>query len=135
MDEPAHALGFPKSYYDDLATLYGAKRDQLLGALKDVGFKVFHPEGAYYIMTDASELMALSGQTNDVDFAHWMIREIGVATVPGSSFYLDKRDGATKVRFCYCKKPETLQLASDLMVEGFARLRAGKPLPNAGGAP
>jgi aminotransferase len=128
----AHALGYPDSYYTDLENLYAAKRDKLMATLNGVGFKTFAPQGAYYIMTDASDLMSLSGHDNDVDFAHWMIREIGVATVPGSSFYRNKADGRNKIRFCYCKKPETLQLAHDLLTEGFARLNAGQLKAGAG---
>ncbi|HRQ61133.1 MAG TPA: aminotransferase class I/II-fold pyridoxal phosphate-dependent enzyme [Alphaproteobacteria bacterium] len=129
----AHALTYPDSYYVDLEKSYQQKRDTLMATLKQVGFKTFDTGGAYYIMTDASELMALAGYDNDVEFAHWMIREIGVATVPGSSFYRNKADGRTKVRFCYCKKPETLKLAHDLLVEGFGRLKAGE-LKVAGGS-
>jgi len=128
----AHALGYPDSYYTDLENLYAAKRDKLMATLNGVGFKTFAPQGAYYIMTDASDLMSLSGHDNDVDFVHWMIREIGVATVPGSSFYRNKADGRNKIRFCYCKKPETLQLAHDLLTEGFARLNAGQLKAGAG---
>lgn len=83
----AHALGYPDSYYEELEKNYQSKRDTLMATLKEVGFKPFETQGAYYIMVDASELMALTGHDNDVDFAHWMIREIGVATVPGSSFF------------------------------------------------
>ena len=89
--------------------------------LKEVGFECYEPQGAYYIMTDASALMAKSGHDNDVEFARWMIREVGVATVPGSSFFRDKADGKTIIRVCYCKKPKTLQLAADLLREGFAK--------------
>lgn len=115
----AHALAYPDSYYSDLSALYAAKRDTLLPVLKEVGFDVFSPQGAYYIMTDASKLMAQTGHDNDVDFARWMIDEIGVATVPGSSFYRNKADGRSIIRFCYCKKPETLELAANLLREGF----------------
>lgn len=130
----AHALAYPDSYYAELEKLYQSKRDTLMKTLKEAGFKTYDTQGAYYIMTDASELMALTGHDNDVEFAHWMIREIGVATVPGSSFYRDKEDGRTKVRFCYCKKPETLRLAHDLLTEGFGRLKAQGGLKAAGGS-
>ncbi len=119
----AYALRFPDTYYEDLASLYAGKRDTLMPVLKDVGFDVYHPQGAYYIMTDAARLMKETGHDNDVDFAHWMIEEIGVATVPGSSFFSDKKNGRTKIRFCYCKKPETLALANDLLREGFGGAR------------
>lgn len=130
----AHALAYPDSYYAELERNYRSKRDTLMATLKEAGFRTFDTQGAYYIMTDASELMALAGYDNDVEFAHWMIREIGVATVPGSSFYRNKEDGRTKIRFCYCKKPETLKLAHDLLIEGFGRLRASGGLKAAGGS-
>ncbi|MCD8563372.1 MAG: aminotransferase class I/II-fold pyridoxal phosphate-dependent enzyme [Alphaproteobacteria bacterium] len=117
----AHALGFADNYYKDLGRIYAEKRDILLPVLQEVGFKTFNPQGAYYIMTDVSELMQRFGHDNDVAFARWMIDEIGVATVPGSSFYKDKANGSTKIRFCYCKKPETLALATTLLREGFAQ--------------
>lgn len=128
----AHALGYPAAYYDDLTALYRSRRDQLLEAITRIGFKPFYPDGAYYIMADAGDLMALSGHDDDTAFAHWMIREIGVATVPGSSFYRDPADGRTKVRFCYCKRPETLTLAADLMTDGFAKLTTGTLQSGAG---
>lgn len=115
----AHALAYPDSYYKNLHDLYVAKRDTLMPVLKEIGFNTYAPQGAYYIMTDASALMAQHGHNNDVEFARWMIDQVGVATVPGSSFYRDKKDGSTKIRFCYCKKPETLIRAADLLREGF----------------
>jgi len=67
------------------------------------------PDGAYYTMTDISRF----GFSNDVDFTRHLIREIGVACVPGSSFYSNPADGAQQVRFCFCKKDETLNLAAE----------------------
>jgi len=115
----AHALGYADEYYADLGKIYAEKRDILLPVLEETGFTVFNPQGAYYIVTDASNLMQQAGQDNDVSFARWMIENIGVATVPGSSFYKDKANGRTKIRFCYCKKPETLTLAANLLREGL----------------
>jgi aspartate/methionine/tyrosine aminotransferase len=115
----ARALGFADSYYKELGSIYADKRDVLMKVLNEVGFKTFVPQGAYYIMTDASDLMKRYGHDNDVSFSRWMIDEIGVATVPGSSFYKDKKNGSDKIRFCYCKKPETLALAADLLRAGF----------------
>jgi aminotransferase len=111
----AFALSFPDAYYTGLAEMYRSKRDFLVSVLEEVGFKVFLPYGAYYIMTDASALMERAGVENDVAFARWLIEEIGVATVPGSSFYRQREEGRTKIRFCYCKKPETLQMAASLL--------------------
>lgn len=111
----AFALGFPDAYYRELQETYRAKRDFMSALLQETGFRVFPPSGAYYIMTDAAELMARHGQPDDVAMARWMIEELGVATVPGSSFYRNKADGRTKLRFCYCKRPETLELAARLL--------------------
>lgn len=109
------ALAFPDDYYARLAAMYWEKRDYMVDVLEEVGFTVYAPHGAYYIMTDAADLMARAGVENDAAFARWMIEEIGIATVPGSSFYRRREDGRTRIRFCYCKKPETLELAGQLL--------------------
>jgi aminotransferase len=85
-------------------------------ALKAAGFKCFLPRGAYYIMTDISGF----GYKDDVSFAKYLVQEVGVACVPGSSFYRDPRDGARQVRFAFCKKPETLDTAASKLAK-FAR--------------
>jgi aminotransferase len=107
----AAALAFPDEYYSDLQALYKGKRDFTINLLEKVGFKVYKPNGAYYIMTDITPF----GFNNDVEFAKYLVQEIGVATVPGSSFYRDPSLGSTKIRFCFCKKPETLELAAQLL--------------------
>lgn len=104
----AIALRFPDSYYEQLAGDYLQRRDRLLGILGDAGFKCFTPRGAYYIMTDISAF----GFANDVDFARYLVKEIGVAAVPGSSFYHSPADGAQQLRFTFCKKETTLVEAS-----------------------
>ncbi|KAA0228761.1 aminotransferase class I/II-fold pyridoxal phosphate-dependent enzyme [candidate division KSB1 bacterium] len=104
----AVALRLGEEYYRELATRYLQKRNRLLSILTAAGFHCWTPQGAYYIMTDAAKLMQQTGHTNDNDFARWMIKEIGVASVPGSSFYRNPEDGRTQVRFCFCKKEETL---------------------------
>ena len=111
----AVALRFPDSYYEQLAGDYLERRDRLLGILGDAGFKCFTPRGAYYIMTDISAF----GFANDVDFARYLVKEIGVAAVPGSSFYHSPADGAQQLRFTFCKKETTLAEAS----RRLARLR------------
>lgn len=111
----AFALTFPDDYYTALAAAYRQKRDAMAQLLAEVGFHVYPPHGAYYIMTDASELMHRSGHDDDVAFARWMVEEFGVAAVPGSSFYRNPEEGRTKIRFCYCKKPETLERAAVLL--------------------
>src|SRR5688500_11077820 len=105
----AYALSLPPSYYDRLQTEYRARRDLLLPVLEQAGFGVFSPDGAYYIMTDISRF----GFANDVDFTRHLIRDVGVACVPGSSFYSVPERGAQQVRFCFCKKDETLMLAAE----------------------
>ena len=105
----AYALSLPDSYYAHLQMEYREKRDFIVPVLQDAGFRCGFPEGAYYVMTDISDF----GFDNDIEFTKHMIREIGVAVVPGSSFYYDKRLGSQKVRFCFCKKDETLQTAAE----------------------
>src|SRR3984893_12009996 len=103
----ATALSLPAQYYAKLAEGYRVRRDHLMPALTAAGFKCFRPRGAYYVMTD----LAWFGFYDDVSFAKYLVQKIGVATVPGSSFYRDPRDGARQVRFAFCKKPETLDEA------------------------
>jgi aminotransferase len=111
----AYALALPSTYYDHLRSDYEARRDLILPELEKAGFKTFRPDGAYYVMTDISAF----GFKNDVEFTRHLIREVGVACVPGSSFYSDPALGAQQVRFCFCKKDETLLLAA----ERLAKLR------------
>ncbi|HWW76031.1 MAG TPA: aminotransferase class I/II-fold pyridoxal phosphate-dependent enzyme [Pyrinomonadaceae bacterium] len=105
----AYALRMPPEYYEELGREYERRRDMLLPALEDVGFKIFRPDGAYYVMTDISAF----GFRDDVEFTRHLIREVGVACVPGSSFYSRPELGARQVRFCFCKKDETLEAAAD----------------------
>ncbi len=105
----AYALSLPESYYAGLQKEYQSKRDYLVPILQANGFKCEMPQGAYYVMTDISDF----GYASDVEFTRFLIREIGVAVVPGSSFYHDKSLGAQKVRFCFCKKDETLEAAAE----------------------
>jgi aspartate/methionine/tyrosine aminotransferase len=111
----AMALRLPESYYQKLASAYLARRDLLLGILERSGFRCFRPRGTYYIMTDVSGF----GFPDDVAFARYLVREIGVAAVPGSSFYRDPADGSRQLRFAFCKTDETLHAAA----ERLARLR------------
>jgi aminotransferase len=98
------ALAVPESYYRELAEGYRVRRDRLVDILERHGFTCFNPGGAYYIMTDIAAL----GFANDIEFARYLVKEIGVAAVPGSSFYRDAAAGRTKLRFCFCKRDETL---------------------------
>ena len=103
----AHALALPETYYRELARTYQVRRDRLLRILRDAGFTCFVPRGAYYIMTDIRTF----GFPDDVAFARHLVTDVGVAAVPGSSFYHDAASGRTKLRFCFCKKDETLNAA------------------------
>jgi aspartate/methionine/tyrosine aminotransferase len=105
----AYALRMPPGYYEELGREYQRRRDLLLPVLEEVGFKVFQPDGAYYVMTDISAF----GFADDVEFTRHLIQQIGVACVPGSSFYSRPELGARQVRFCFCKKDETLEAAAD----------------------
>ena len=108
----AAALAMPSAYYDGLATTYTAKRDIIVGQLEQAGFVCYKPEGAYYVMCDISGF----GFPDDVAFTKRLIEDIGVACVPGSSFFSEPERGKHIVRFCFCKKEETL-------LEAGARLR------------
>jgi aspartate/methionine/tyrosine aminotransferase len=105
----ASALRLPASYYVSLANAYRARRDRLMPALAEAGFRCFRPRGAYYVMTDIGAF----GFANDLEFTKYLVKEIGVAAVPGSSFYRDPRDGAQQVRFAFCKKDATLDEAAN----------------------
>jgi aspartate/methionine/tyrosine aminotransferase len=105
----AVALSLPQGYYEKLAENYRLRRDHLIPALQAAGFQCFRPRGAYYVMTDISRF----GFADDVQFVNYLVKEIGVAAVPGSSFYREARDGAQQVRFAFCKKLETLDAAAE----------------------
>ncbi|MSO45658.1 MAG: aminotransferase class I/II-fold pyridoxal phosphate-dependent enzyme [Acidobacteria bacterium] len=98
------ALSLPEQYYADLAASYRRRRDVLLEILERHRFICYKPDGAYYIMTDIGHF----GFANDVEFARYLVKDVGVAAVPGSSFYRNDERGRTKLRFCFCKKDETL---------------------------
>ena len=104
----AAALSLPASYYQELAERYRARRDHLIPALEKAGFRCYRPRGAYYVMTDISGF----GFANDLEFAAHLVKDVGIACVPGSSFYKHPKDGSQQVRFAFCKKPETLDEAA-----------------------
>ncbi|GAC1448901.1 MAG: aminotransferase class I/II-fold pyridoxal phosphate-dependent enzyme [Isosphaeraceae bacterium] len=112
----AVAYRLPLAYYQQLAADYQARRDKFCTALRQVGFALEPPQGAYYVMADFSAFSA----GDDVAFSRHLVRDIGVATVPGSSFFQDKALGRPYIRFCFCKKQETL----DAAIERLRRLRA-----------
>ena len=106
-------------YYTDLAAGYRVRRDQVHRGLVDAGFRCEPPGGAYYILADFSEVSGLS----DVEFATWLTADIGVASVPGSSFYgsqAEKGQGRSMVRFAFCKTDDMLEDA----VSRLQRVRA-----------
>jgi aminotransferase len=111
----ALALDLPPAYYEGLARAYEKRRERLLGILGKVGFIVHRPRGAYYVMVETSPL----GWDDDVAFARHLVEEVGVAVVPGSSFYRDPASGRHQVRFAFCKREETLAEAETRL----ARLR------------
>ena len=101
------ALSLPDDYYRHLSTEYAARRDHLVQSLQSVGFKCFPPRGAYYVMSDVSAF----GFADDTAFVRHLITDLGIAAVPGSSFYSPGGGGGQQVRFCFCKKYETLEMA------------------------
>jgi len=109
------ALGFETAYYKELSDRYLQARDFLYETLKGSGLKPYLPKGAYYMMTDISDMMQNFNAQNDVDFSRKLIDRIGVATVPGSSFYSDAKDGRHQIRFAFCKRPETLHSVKSLL--------------------
>ncbi len=109
----AYALTLPPDYYEVLQGEYQKKRDYIVPVLQNVGFNCDMPAGAYYVMADISDF----GFANDMEFTKHLIREIGVAVVPGSSFYHDKSLGSQIVRFCFCKKDETLEAAAERLAK------------------
>ena len=112
----AVGMAFDADYYNHLMMDYRARRDLLCGALVEAGFTLSPPEGAYYVLTGFQEL----SEKDDVSFARWLASDVGVATVPGSSFFKHPADGSRLIRFAFCKRKETLEAA----VERLASLRA-----------
>ncbi|MDD4652358.1 MAG: aminotransferase class I/II-fold pyridoxal phosphate-dependent enzyme [Methanothrix sp.] len=97
------ALGFPDEYYEELRETYTLKRDYFTKGLDEEGLIYTHPQGAYYVMMDISEF----GCPDDTVFCEWMAKEVGVAAVPGSSFF--REDVKNLVRFHFAKKQDTLE--------------------------
>ena len=101
------ALALPESYYEEMAQAYTRRRAVMLEGLTAVGFRPHPPLGSYYVMADISGF----GFESDVTFADYLVREVGVACVPGSAFYQHAEHGRNRVRFAFGKRPETLNLA------------------------
>ncbi len=105
----AAALRMPRSFYDQLVREYAERREWMWTALTAAGFEGFYPEGAYYVMVNIDRFKQ-PGE-DDTAFALRLVKEAGVATVPGSSFYNPPSLGHHLIRFCFCKKRETLEEA------------------------
>jgi len=105
----AVALAMPESYYERIAEEYLERRDTLMRILAETGFEANPPAGAYYVMADVSHL----GKGDDVEVANHLTKDVGVAVVPGSSFFSRPELGAHLVRFAFCKKIETLNEAGE----------------------
>jgi aminotransferase len=106
----ATALAFPDGYYEELAAAYAHRRDIFLNYLDVAGLNYSEPEGAYYVLVDVSEF----GVEDDTEFCKWMIRELGVAAVPGSSFFREPVNHL--IRFNFAKKDETLHAAGERLL-------------------
>ncbi len=107
------AMQLPANYYEELAKLYHQKRARILQILDAVGIPYFLPKGAYYVFADISAF----GYKNDVEFTEFLIKEIGVAVVPGSSFFSNADKGKNFIRFCFSKKLETLAKAQERLLK------------------
>lgn len=106
------ALSLPDSYFQELSAEYDGRRQAAIAMLEGAGFRCYVPGGAYYVMTDIRGFGGI-GKLNDVEFAKDLVERVGVAGVPGSSFYLNPGLGASQIRFCFCKKYETLAAAGE----------------------
>ena len=124
MEAGVAALSFEDAYYRRLAADYDQRRNYLVPALDEAGFRTFRPHGAYYVMTDISGF----GFADDVTFARWLVEHVGVAAVPGSSFYSDPAAGRQRLRFHFARLRATLEAA----VERLSTLRARLPASAAG---
>jgi aspartate/methionine/tyrosine aminotransferase len=110
----ATALALPFSFFDNLQASYQAKRDSMLDVLQKTGFTVFKPQGSYFIIVDWRGV-APAEVENDIQFARWLISEVGVACIPPSAFYQesDKHLGKYLARLAVCKKETTLAAAAE----------------------
>ncbi|HEY9791178.1 MAG TPA: aminotransferase class I/II-fold pyridoxal phosphate-dependent enzyme [Candidatus Obscuribacterales bacterium] len=110
----AAAMALPHSYYEKLANEYSARRDSMLQILDEAGIDYYKPKGAYYVFCDISKF----GYPSDVKFTEYLVKDIGVAVVPGSSFFRpDSATGRKFIRFCFAKKQETLEAARQRLVK------------------
>ncbi|AUT02105.1 aminotransferase [Nostoc sp. CENA543] len=113
------AMQLPPSYYEELARLYRQKRDSILQILDQVSIPYFVPKGAYYVFANIAKF----GYKTDIEFTNYLIKEIGVAMVPGSSFFSQPEKGNSFIRFCFSKKPETLKSAGERLLKLQSNLK------------
>ncbi len=113
----AVGMAFDAEYYNHMALDYRARREIMCEALRAAGFQFTPPEGAYYILADYSAISDL----DDVSFARWLAKEVGVATVPGSSFHVAGGPPRKYVRFAFCKRTETLVAAAERLAAMSAK--------------
>jgi aminotransferase len=116
----ATALDMSRPYYDRLATEYRARRDHLVRVLDAAGFSPNTPQGAYYVLCDIRPF----GFDDDVAFAEWLVRDVGVAGVPGSSFFSRRDLGRHLIRFTFCKTEDVLAEAGARLLQAGAKARA-----------
>jgi aminotransferase len=109
----AFALNMNNQYYQWLQSFYQNARDILFKTLKETPFYPYKPNGAYYIMVEAGDYMNKMNIKTDVELAIYLIKNHGIATVPGSSFYAKPEKGKNQIRFCFCKNSNTLELAKE----------------------
>jgi aspartate/methionine/tyrosine aminotransferase len=112
----AVALSLPQSYFDEMTLAYHQRRDLMMSTLEELGFRATLPEGAYYTMADYTQLDIPQAQWDSTRFAQWMTTEIGVAVVPGTSFYSLPGYGQQSIRFAFPKRLETLRAAGERMM-------------------
>jgi aspartate/methionine/tyrosine aminotransferase len=107
------AMRLAPTYYTELATLYQAKRDHILKTLDQAKIPYFSPKGAYYVFADISRF----DYPSDLEFTYHLIKTIGVAVVPGSSFFSRPERGRSFIRFCFSKRLETLEVARERLLK------------------
>lgn len=109
----AHAVALPASFYAELQDEYERRRSVMLSMLDETGFDYFKPGGAYYVFSDITKF----GFTDDLEMTRHLVKEIGVAVVPGSSFFSDQKEGKKYIRFCFSRKDETLAAAKERLAK------------------
>jgi aminotransferase len=114
------ALAMPESFYEESTRAYHQRRALMMDILTEVGFQANTPQGAYYIMADYSQLPVPQASLTPAEFAYWMASDVGVAVVPGDSFYSLNGYGRSSIRFAYPKKLATLEQAGERLI---ARLK------------